>query len=106
MDLLLYLGLTILIELPVFLIFWSREGWGKAILFCILVNGFTNPTLNLLLREYPLDIYLMECAVVAVEAALAVAIFRSSWGRALLFSLLANGLSYGIGVVLFTLKII
>lgn len=106
MNLLVYLGLTILIELPVFLFFWHREGWGKAIIFCILVNGFTNPTLNLLLMAYNLDVYLMECAVVAVEAALAVAIFRASWGRSLLFSLLANGLSYGIGLILFALRIL
>lgn len=106
MTLLLYLGLTILLELPVFLLFWHREGWGKAILFCFLVNGLTNPTLNLLLQSHDLDIYLMELAVVAVEAALTVAILRASWARSLVFSFLANGLSYGSGLLLFALGIL
>jgi hypothetical protein len=101
--LLTYLGLTILFELPIFLLFWRKEGWLHAILFCILVNGLTNPTLNLIILNTDVNVLVLEACVVVVEMLAAMAVFRSGAGKAFLFSLLANGFSYGVGVLLFAI---
>lgn len=95
-----YLGLTILFELPIFLLFWRRQGWWQAILFCLLINGFTNPLINLAIMNLGWNVYVLEIVVLLVEAAAAVAIWRAQWTKALLFSFCANGFSYGLGVLL------
>jgi hypothetical protein len=100
-DLLLYVLLTILFELPIFLLFWRKEGWLQTILFCILLNGFTNPILNLILPNFEVHVWILEGCVVLVEMLAAMFIFKASWQKALLFSFAANGFSYGLGVVLF-----
>jgi hypothetical protein len=95
-----YLGLTILFELPIFLAFWYKQGWWQALLFCILLNGLTNPLINLALIRWDGNVYLLELAVFVVEAVAAWAIFKPTWTKALLFSFAANAFSYGLGVVL------
>jgi hypothetical protein len=99
--LLTYVLLTILLELPIFLLFWRKEGWLAAILFCILLNGFTNPILNLALENSNANVWLLEVVVVTVEMIVAKLIFRPTWGKALLFSFSANAFSYGVGLLLF-----
>lgn len=100
MLLLKYALLTFLIELPIFIFFWRKEGWGQAILFCLLLNGFTNPLLNLILQNSNVNVLLLELGVVVVEAFAAWLIFRPKPSKALLFSFFANGLSYGSGLLL------
>ena len=100
---LVYAGLTILIELPVFLLFWRKEGWWQAIVFCILLNGFTNPLLNLAIASYDANVYVLELVVVAVEMLAAMLVFRAKFTQALFFSISANALSYFSGVLLFHL---
>lgn len=99
----LYVGLTILFELPIFLLFWRKEGWLQVVLFCVLLNGFTNPLLNLVLTTWEANVYLLEAMVVAVEMLSAWIIFRSSVQKAFLFSIAANAFSYFMGVLLFYL---
>ncbi|MEY3444457.1 MAG: hypothetical protein RLZZ519_2738 [Bacteroidota bacterium] len=99
--LLVYLLLTILFELPIFLLFWRKEGWLSAIVFCLLVNGFTNPVLNLILTQYDVNVWLLEICVVVVEMLCAMLIFKPKWSKALLFSFAANAFSYSVGVLLF-----
>lgn len=98
--LLVYLGLTILLELPIFLLFWRKEGWLQATLFCVLVNGLTNPLLNLALLHWDWNVYLLEMAVVGVEGLAAKVVWKADWSRAFLFSFAANGFSYLAGVAL------
>jgi hypothetical protein len=96
-----YLGLTILFELPIFLLFWRKEGWLQAVLFCILVNGLTNPLLNLILLNSNVHVLVLEGCVVVVEMLIAMAVYKARLPKAFLFSLSANGFSYGLGVLLF-----
>lgn len=96
-----YLGLTILFELPIFLIFWHRQGIGQTIAFCFLLNGFTNPLINLAISELDWNVYLLEIAVFLTEALAAYLIFKPSATKALLFSFCANAFSYGMGIILF-----
>lgn len=98
-----YLLLTIAFELPLFLLFWYKEGWWQTIVFCILLNGFTNPLINLALRNFDWNIYILELVVVAVEMLAAMLIFRAKFSKALMFSFVANTFSYCIGLVLFDL---
>jgi hypothetical protein len=99
--LLVYLGLTILLELPFFLLFWHKEGWWQAVVFCILLNGFTNPLINLAISELGWNVYLLEVAVLLTEALAAMIVFKARFTKALLFSFCANAFSYGTGVILF-----
>ncbi len=98
-----YLALTILLELPFFLLFWHKEGWWQAILFCILLNGFTNPLINLAIIELDWNVYLLEVAVLVTEMLAAMLIFRARFTKALLFSFCANAFSYSMGLVMFAL---
>lgn len=104
MYLLKYALLTFILELPVFLYFWKKEGYGQAILFCLLLNGFTNPILNTILLSSNINVWLLELGVFAVEAFAAWLIFKPKIGKAILFSILANGFSFGMGQVLHALK--
>lgn len=101
--LLVYLGLTVLIELPIFLLFWYKEGIAAAVVFCCLVNGFTNPLLNWVLVEWGGNVGLLEAGVLLMEMAAAMLVFRARWEKSLLFSFSANACSYSAGVLLFHL---
>ncbi len=96
-----YLGLTIAFELPIFLLFWHKQGWWQVILFCILINGFTNPLINLAITELDWNVYLLEVAVFVTEALIAWLIFKGTATKSLLFSFAANVFSYSMGLVLF-----
>ena len=98
-----YVLWTILLEMPIFLLFWHKEGWWRAMLFCVLLNGFTNPIINLLLTAYGWNVYLMELGVVLTEMLASMLIFRAAPKKALLFSVSANGFSYAMGLVMFAL---
>ena len=99
--LLIYLGLTILLELPIFLLFWHKQGWWQAIVFCILLNGFTNPLITLASINWDTNVYLLEAGVWLTEALAAMLIFRAQLGKSLFFSFCANAFSYGVGLWLF-----
>lgn len=98
---LVYAGLTILIEIPVFLLFWRNEGWWQSILFCILLNGFTNPLLNFAIETWHADVYLLELGVVLLEMLAAMLVFSAKFVKSLAFSVSANALSYFSGVLMF-----
>jgi hypothetical protein len=98
-----YLLLTILFELPIFLLFWHKEGWWQAILFCVLLNGFTNPLINLAIQELGWNVYVLEVAVVATEMLAAMLLLRARFSKALMFSVCANAFSYSLGMLLFWL---
>lgn len=104
MLLLKFAFLTMLLELPFFLIFWRNEGLGQAILFCILLNGFTNPILNVVLLNSNTSVYWLELTVFFTEALIAWRLFRPSMRKAMLFSALANGFSFGAGLVMHELN--
>lgn len=104
---LLALLLTLIIEAGAAYLLGFRTGRFLAALAAI--NVITNPALNYLLlvlaylgREasFALIVFL-EILVVIVEWQLLVYVFRSPRGRFLSISILANGMSFLIGLLLF-----
>ena len=98
LSLLLSLGLTEIIECAFALSTGKR---GKALLLCALVNLITNPPLVLLhsfLPEGWLPVAALELGAVAAEGLL----YRYSglYERPFRFSLIANALSFSLGLVL------
>jgi len=99
------LVLTILIECGISLFFRSRE-----LTFCVfLCNLLTNPLLNVTLilfvvffgREfYAVVLGILEVVVVLVEAFIIMLMTKRKLPKALLLSLLFNGASFGIGLLL------
>ena len=103
--LLLYLTLTVVIEgLAVFALF-SRKDY---LYYSFLANLLTNPALNLLLSAlitylgvsyyYPV-LLILEFTVVLVEAYVYRYLTELSWKHCLLLSLVLNGLSFLLGLV-------
>jgi hypothetical protein len=100
MEIFYYLLLTILIELPV-VIFFYRKSWQQALIVGLLLNAFTWPLLQLALEYMSRDwIPLLELIIVLVEGFGYYVFIKQRLSFALLVSLLANGLSYGIGFLI------
>ena len=101
-------GATIVIEwIPLFFIS-RRKGWLKASILCNIV---TNPLLNTLLclfaaftksdTAFLVITIMLEIGVVFLEAWFYKRLMRERFVKCFGVSLLANGLSFGIGMVLF-----
>jgi hypothetical protein len=101
----LFFLLTLIIELPVIYLFYKKDpiaiGWKQVLVPFFLLNLFTWPLLHIFLESSDINIYLLEFGVVIVEAIGYKLFMKSSWGKALLASLIANALSYFIGVIIF-----
>ena len=100
-PILLACGLTVLIETP-FLALWGyRKKRELAVIVCanVLTNLLLNLSFRLGLPYVPIWIAAGELCVVAAE----YAIYTMAFGpgrRLLLLTLLANGLSFGLGLLL------
>jgi hypothetical protein len=106
--LLIALGLTWAVECTVALIWFKKRG---AVWAVFLVNMLTNPLINVEMAlvaysqglrtpVYWAILAASELAVVAVEGILLSAMLKITKKKALLFSLIANVLSYFTGVLL------
>ena len=95
---LLCLGLTLAVELPLALLWGAR---GQDLLLCALANVLTNPAVVLLNLLFPATwlLLLLECAAVGVEGLVYLRCARHI-RRPFLFSLWANGCSFGLGLVI------
>lgn len=98
------LALTLLVECGFALVVGKR---GRALLLTALVNALTNPAAvlaSLAWRFYALPLYPAAVAVLEVLAVLVEGfIYKKSWegfSRPYLFSLAANALSFGLGLIL------
>ena len=101
---------TVLLESIPILFVRDRMAWWRASVICNIV---TNPLLNvivLLLSVYlPNEILLqptvliLEGIVVFAEAYFYQRMLDQAWVPCLLFSLIVNGISFGIGTVLFSM---
>lgn len=92
------LALTLAVELPLALLWGVR---GQDLLLCTLANVLTNPAVVLLNLIFPAPwlLLLLECAAVGVEGGvyrLCARHIRAPF----LFSLWANGCSFGLGLVI------
>lgn len=95
----LYFLMTLLIELPIVLLFFSKET-KSAFTAGFLLNLFTWPTLHVLLFYSHADINLLELGVAITEAAGYKLLMNCSWKKAFLLGFIANMASYGVGILI------
>jgi len=91
--------LTLLIELPLVLLFFYKE-WKAALLIGFLLNLFTWPLLHIFLLNTGININILEVGVTLTEAVGYRLLVLCHWKKAFLVSVIANGASYGTGVLL------
>ncbi|MES2681905.1 MAG: hypothetical protein V4650_00150 [Pseudomonadota bacterium] len=103
------LVLTLLIELPVVFAVWeiNKKRFFRAGMAGLLATGLTHPLAwslasRLGAQDYLHGFYLIEIAVVAVEAIVIGYVMPCSWRVAIGTSVLANGLSASVGCFLWS----
>lgn len=94
----LCLALTLAVELTAALLWGVR---GQDLLLCALANVLTNPAVVLLNLLFPAPwlLLLLECAAVGVEGLIYLQCARKIRAP-FLFSLCANGCSFGLGLAI------
>ncbi|MDD1653645.1 MAG: hypothetical protein LUQ64_03780 [Methanomicrobiales archaeon] len=86
-------------EFPILLL-GTRAEPARAFLSTLLINCLTLPAATYLYRSVYPHLFLIECAVIVVEVPLIHYLFHCSWRRAALLSLVANGCTALIGILL------
>jgi hypothetical protein len=99
MDLYLYFILTLIIELPLVVLFFKNE-WKKALVAGLLLNLFTWPLLHLFIFESHININLLEIALAIIEGLGYYLLLKCKWQKAFLVSFFVNALSYAIGILI------
>ena len=94
-----YFLLTLLLELPIVCWFFKPQ-WKYALLIGGLLNLFSWPLLHWFIYTTNLPIFILEIGVVLVEAIGFRIFLTGSYKKALGVSLLANGFSYGVGLLI------
>ena len=94
-----YFLMTLIIELPIVLWFFSAQ-WKQALLFGTLLNLFTWPLLHVLIFSTGINLNILELGVAITEAAGFRIFMQCGWKKAFAISFLVNGLSYGIGLIM------
>ncbi len=100
-----YFFYTVLMELPITTIAYSKE-WQRMLLIGFLLNLFSWPLLTLLYFRTDIHLLLLELGVVCVEAIGFRIFFTGTFLKAFLVSLLANCVSLTVGVLLNGISII
>lgn len=95
----LYFLLTIAVELPI-VVLWLRKEWKNALWIGLLLNLFTWPSLVTLISITNWNIPVMEIGVVLIEGWGYQLFFRRGWIISMSMSLLVNGISYGLGLLI------
>lgn len=101
MPVYLYFLLTIIIELPLLLLFF-KEQWKLALLTGLFLNFFTWPLLHFFVYTTSINVNMLELGVALIEAVGYRIFLQTGWKKALGVSFLLNGLSYGIGLLIHT----
>ena len=96
-----YFILTLLLELPIVLLFFKKE-WKWALLIGFLLNLFTWPLLHLLIYYTDTDINILESGVAIVEGIGYTIFMKCKWYKGFGVSFLVNGFSYGLGLLINT----
>ena len=94
-----YFILTLILELPIVLLFFKKE-WKYALLIGFLLNLFTWPLLHILIYYTDTDINLLELGVAIVEGIGYTIFMRCKWQKGFGVSFLVNGFSYGVGLLI------
>ena len=92
---------TIGLELLVYFLVIRREP-GKLLLYSILINAATEPLALFTYQNLLSNFWIIEAVVVGVESFLICLLFHLPYRRALFLSLLANGFSALVGVLIFS----
>ena len=101
MQLYFYFLLTLLIELPIVVLYFRKQ-WKQALWIGFLLNLFTWPLLHVFIFETRIDLNFLEIIIAITEGVGYFLLMKCKWWKGLLLSFLANGLSYGIGVLINT----
>lgn len=99
MPIYFYFLMTILIEMPVVLLFFRKQ-WKPVLLIGFLLNLFTWPLLHVLLFSTNANINILEMGVALTEGTGYWIFMQCGWRKAYAVSFLVNGLSYGIGLLI------
>jgi hypothetical protein len=94
-----YFILTLILELPIVLLFFKKE-WKYALLIGFLLNLFTWPLLHILIYYTGADINILEFGVAIVEGLGYCIFMKCSWQKGFGVSFLANGFSYAVGLLI------
>lgn len=94
-----YFILTVVIELPIVVMFFKKE-WKYALLIGFLLNLFTWPLLHVFLFSTAININLLELGIAVAESIGYRLLMKCSWKKGLLVGFAANAVSYGIGEIL------
>jgi len=94
-----YFLLTLLLEMPIVLWFFKKQ-WKLALPIGILLNLFTWPLLHLLLQQTTIGVNWLELGVFIVEGLGYWIFLQCGWKKGLGVALLANGFSYGAGILI------
>ena len=90
---------TLVIEMPLVLMVFNKQ-WKWALLIGVLLNLFTWPLLHIFLFKTNININLLETGVAITEGLGYLIFMNCSWQKAFVVSFLANGLSYGLGLLI------
>ena len=91
--------LTLVIEFPVVLFFYRRQ-WKEILAPFLLLNLFTWPLLHFLLLHTDFSLPVMELGVALAEMTGYKFLMNSNWRKSFIVSFVANGISYGAGVLI------
>lgn len=94
-----FFALTLLIEFPIILLFYYKQ-WKEILVPFFLLNLFTWPLLHFLLLTTDISLSLLELGVALAETAGYKLLMKSSWGRSFAAAFIANGVSYGVGLLI------
>ena len=94
-----YFILTLVLELPIVLLFFKKD-WKYALLIGFLLNLFTWPLLHVLMYSTDIDINILELGVALAEGIGYTIFMGCKWQKGSGVSFLVNGFSYGVGVLI------
>ncbi|MFM2326192.1 MAG: hypothetical protein RIR31_394 [Bacteroidota bacterium] len=94
-----YFILTLIIELPLVIIFFKKER-KFALLIGFLLNLFTWPVLHMFLFYSNININVLEIGVAVTESVGYYLLMQCRFKKALVLGFTANSISYGIGIIL------
>jgi hypothetical protein len=94
-----YFLLTLLIELPIVLLFFKQDK-KYVLLVAFLLSLFTWPLLHVLLFYTKINLNILEVGIAIVESIGFYLLLNCGWKKALLVGLIANGVSYGVGILI------
>jgi len=99
MPLYFYFLLTLIIELPIVVLYFKTQ-WKQALLIGFLLNLFTWPLLHVFLFETYVNVNLLEIIIAITEGIGYFLLMKCKWWKALLLSFFVNGLSYCAGFLI------